>query len=185
MEDKQLSTNFKEQQVRLKIDNIKYYDKNNKHHTDSAISKLAKSIQKRGLVHLPIVNKDGLLIAGHRRVSALRKLGFEEIDVRMWSDLTEAQEKAWRIELNKSPEDSKIDKSVLKDELFSIKELEEDFDLEDTGIDLSEIEKLMTNNVKLDMKDHELDEAEEVEGNLGHIRVTCPSCGHTFKKKSK
>jgi len=175
-----LQTNYQEKIVKLKIENILYYAKNNKNHTYTAISKLAKSIQKRGLVNLPIVNKDGLLIAGHRRVSALRKLGIVEHEVRMWSGLKKEEEKAWRIELNKSPEDSKIENDILKEELFAIQELDSDFDLEDTGIDLKEIEKLMSNEISL--KDHALEDAEEVEGNLGKVVVECPKCGHKFKK---
>lgn len=44
---------------------------------------LAKSIEKNGLLHLPVVTTDGKLVCGYRRLDAAWKLGWTEIDVRV------------------------------------------------------------------------------------------------------
>ncbi len=47
------------------------------------IESLARSIREDGLLHPPVVTTDGLLIAGRRRLEAMRFLGFKEIPVRI------------------------------------------------------------------------------------------------------
>lgn len=47
------------------------------------IEALAQSIKQDGLLHVPVVTKDGVLVAGRRRIEAMRLLGFTEVPVRI------------------------------------------------------------------------------------------------------
>jgi ParB-like nuclease domain len=47
------------------------------------IDELARSIAEDGLLHVIVVRPDGLLIAGQRRLAACKKLGWENIPVRV------------------------------------------------------------------------------------------------------
>lgn len=53
--------------------------------TFSNIDKLAKSIEQIGLIHPPTVTPEYELIAGERRLRALRSLGYKQIEVRVMS----------------------------------------------------------------------------------------------------
>lgn len=61
---------------------------------------LAASIQQHGLIHPIVVDQDGTLVAGERRLKACQLLGWAEIDVRFYEDLTE--EERWAIELEEN-----------------------------------------------------------------------------------
>jgi ParB family chromosome partitioning protein len=56
------------------------------------IDALAASIKEVGLLHLPVVDGDGVLVCGERRVMAVKKLGWEEVSVRTIKNLGEALE---------------------------------------------------------------------------------------------
>lgn len=54
------------------------------------IEDLAKSIAKVGLLHAIVLTKDGQLVAGERRIAAVRQLGWQVIDARIVDNLTDA-----------------------------------------------------------------------------------------------
>jgi hypothetical protein len=61
---------------------------------------LAASIQQHGLIHPIVIDQDGTLVAGERRLKACQLLGWGEIDVRVYEELT--QEERWAIELEEN-----------------------------------------------------------------------------------
>jgi ParB-like nuclease domain len=61
---------------------------------------LAASIQQHGLIHPIVIAQDGTLVAGERRLKACQLLGWVEIDVRVYEDLTDAER--WAIELEEN-----------------------------------------------------------------------------------
>lgn len=63
----------------MKLDNIIVGDRVRKDMGDLAA--LAASIKRHGLLHPVVVKKDRTLVAGHRRIEAARRLGWEEITV--------------------------------------------------------------------------------------------------------
>ena len=106
---------------------------------DKEYEKLRKSIIEFGYVDSVIWNKrTGRVVGGHQRLKVLEELGYEEIDVSV-VDLDEQKEKALNIALNKIEGD--WDKAKLKDLLLDLDT--GDFDLELTGFDEKEIEKLL------------------------------------------
>ena len=98
---------------------------------DHAVDAIAAAIKEFGF-RVPIVAKsDGLVVDGHLRLKAAKKLGLSEIPVILADDLTDAQIKAFRLSVNKMAELADWDMDMLKIELEELGEM--DFDLDLTG----------------------------------------------------
>lgn len=129
-----------------KISSITPYE-NNPRTKEHSAEMLKKSIQKFGFLVPIVVDKNGVVIAGHSRLEAAQALGMEEVPTIKAEDLTEAQAKALRVVDNKTQELSRWDFDLLDRELQGIKDLDmgefgfvelgtgEDLLLEDAGED--------------------------------------------------
>jgi DNA modification methylase len=104
---------------------------------DPEFEKIKNSIIEFGYVEPIIVNDDLSVIGGHQRIKVLKELGYDEIEC-VVIDVDKTKEKALNIALNKiSGEWDSEALSKLLDELN-----QEDYDIELTGFDFSEAEKL-------------------------------------------
>jgi len=84
--------------TKMKIENIKVDQRFRQEFGD--IDELAESIEKHGLIHPPVVNEDGILIAGERRLRACEQLQMDEIEVRKLGELSELERKEMELEEN-------------------------------------------------------------------------------------
>jgi len=82
------------------LNKIVPYEKNAKEHPKKQISQIAASIQKFGFNQPIVVDKDGVIIAGHGRYYAAQQLSIVEVPV-LQIDLTEEQAKSYRLADNK------------------------------------------------------------------------------------
>lgn len=103
----------------LKVDEIVPYKKNPRKN-DEAVDAVANSIKEFGFKNPIIVNKDFVVIAGHTRLKASKKLGLKEVPCVVVKDLTEEQEKALRIADNKTSELAEWDIELLQQEIEDI-----------------------------------------------------------------
>jgi ParB-like chromosome segregation protein Spo0J len=104
---------------------------------DHAVDKVAAAIREFGF-RVPIVAKsDGLVVDGHLRLKAAKKLGLTEVPVILADDMSEAQIKAFRLSVNKVAELAEWDTDLLGLEILDLKEMGFDIDL--TGFDADEI----------------------------------------------
>ena len=71
-----------------------------------------------------VVDRDGVIIAGHTRLLASQKLGLEKVPVIVASDLTEEQANAYRLADNRTGEIAMWDRPVLDDELRKILDID-------------------------------------------------------------
>lgn len=69
------------------------------------IAGLAESIMHWGLLHPLTVDQDNRLVAGERRLAALQQLGYEEVEVRRWNDLTPDERELLELEENEQRKD--------------------------------------------------------------------------------
>jgi ParB-like chromosome segregation protein Spo0J len=107
---------------------------------DHAVDRVAAAIKEFGF-RVPIIAKsDGLVVDGHLRLKAAKKLGLETVPVMLADDLTDAQIKAFRISVNRMADLAEWDNELLALELGELGEL--GFDLELTGFDGEEIKAL-------------------------------------------
>ena len=74
---------------------------NNPRNNDSAVDAVAASIKEFGFKVPIIIDKEGVIVAGHTRLKAAKKLGLETVPVIEATDLTDAQVKAFRLADNK------------------------------------------------------------------------------------
>lgn len=116
------------------------YEKNAKKHPKEQIAKIARSIEKHGLINPPNVEPDGTLITGHGRTLALIELGWKKLPVFVRYDLTKAEAAAARLADNKVSEGD-FDTNILQEELRWL--AEESIDLCDLGFDDRELNFLM------------------------------------------
>lgn len=102
-----------------RINELKPYEKNPRKN-DSAVNAVAESIKEFGFKNPVIIDKDGVIVAGHTRLKAAKKLGLEEVPTIMADDLTEEQVKAFRLADNKTAELAGWDFELLDSELAEI-----------------------------------------------------------------
>nr|DAI10811.1 MAG TPA: ParB protein [Caudoviricetes sp.] len=126
--------------VTYQIADVKPYE-NNPRNNDSAVDAVAASIREFGWQQPIVVDKDGVIIAGHTRYKAARKLGLTEVPVVVADNLTEEQTKAYRLSDNKTGELAKWDFSALEEELSKFTEIDMEqfgFSQEESVFDLLE-----------------------------------------------
>ena len=85
------------------IDSIRPYENNPRLNKD-AIDGVARSISEYGWRQPIVVDKDGIVVCGHTRLLAARKLGLKTVPVHVATDLTPAQVKAYRLADNRLAE---------------------------------------------------------------------------------
>ena len=104
---------------------------NNPRKNDGAVKYVAESIKEFGFKVPIVIDKDGVIVTGHTRLKAAKKLKLKEVPCIIADDLTEEQIKAFRLADNKVSEFSEWDFSKLNLELGSL-----DFDLGKFGFEI-------------------------------------------------
>ena len=130
---------------------------NNPRNNENAVDKVASSISEFGFKNPIIIDKNNIVINGHTRLLASKKLGLKEVPVIRADDLTEAQVKAFRIADNKTSEYATWDEELLKIELEQLEEM--NFNLDDLNIDYSDF------GLEIELEDVENTKEEYVEPN--------------------
>ena len=105
--------------IEKSIDEIVPYE-NNPRHNDNAVDKLAKSIKEYGFLVPIIVDKNNIILAGHTRYKASKKLGLKTVPVVVAKDLNEIKSKEFRIVDNRVGEYATWDEDLLRKELEEI-----------------------------------------------------------------
>lgn len=100
----------------VKIKEIKPYDRNAKKHDDIQINNVAESIRQFGFVQPIVIDSNGVIVIGHCRFEAAKRLKYAEVPCIMVDDLTPEQVDALRIVDNKTNE-SPWDIDLLAEEL--------------------------------------------------------------------
>ena len=131
-----------------KVNDLIPYINNSRTHSEEQINQICASINEFGFTNPLLIDEKDNIIAGHGRLLASKKLKMEEVPCIVLSGLTEAQKKAYIIADNKMALNAGWNDELLKIELENLKEL--DFDLELTGFNNEEIDKLLEFNVDYD-----------------------------------
>jgi DNA modification methylase len=123
------------------IDRPKPYARNARKISDAAISKVAASLSEFGWRQPIVVDEAGVIIAGHTRLLAAKKLGMTEVPVHVAVGLTPEQVKAYRLMDNRSHEEAEWDLALLAPEIADLQALAVDLSL--TGFDEDEITRFL------------------------------------------
>jgi DNA modification methylase len=123
------------------IDRLIEYARNARLITQAAVDKVAASIKEFGFRQPIVVDKEGVIIVGHVRLRAAKKLGFTHVPVHVAANLTPAQVRAYRLMDNRSHEEVEWDMAMLGAELLELKDL--DIDMFLTGFNGRELDTLL------------------------------------------
>jgi hypothetical protein len=167
----------------LPIEDIAPYWRNPRRIPEAAVTAVATSIQDYGYVQPIVVDRANVVIVGHTRLQALKRLGVREVQVYV-SDLPEDKAREYRLVDNKTGEMTEWDHHALVLELreFDQSLLDQFFpevDLEvemiDSATGPSEEEIAWKNDKVTTVK------AAPVQ----HMTaVVCPSCFHSFQVRT-
>ena len=112
-------------------------------HSKKQIQQIAAAITEFGFINPVVIDKDGRVICGTARVLAALLLGIKEIPTIRVEYLSEAQKIAYAIADNRLAELASWDEATLATLFKEIEELEAGLNLEITGFDTSEIDRLV------------------------------------------
>lgn len=99
---------------------------------------MVQSIKQTGNLDPIEVDENGVILSGHTRLKALKRLGYTETEVLVFEGMTEEQKRKYRILANKTAEKATWDMSKLEQELDGL-----DFGGFDFGFDLDSVGKLL------------------------------------------
>jgi DNA modification methylase len=128
-----------------KVDELIPYVRNSRTHSDEQVAQIAASIKEFGWTNPILVDGEGVIIAGHGRLLAARKLGFDEVPTIELRDLTEAQKKAYVIADNRLALNAGWDNEMLTLELGEL--AAEGYNLDLLGFDTKELDALLNPEV--------------------------------------
>lgn len=151
--------------IKMNVSELIPYE-NNPRHNDVAVDYIANSIKEFGFKQPIVVDKNNIIIAGHTRLKAAKKLGLSEVPVIIADDLTDDQVKAYRLADNKTAEIATWDFDLLDLELDNI-----EMDMSDFGFELE------CEDFDFDVPDKNESEFKETDSKT----VTCPNCGLQFE----
>ena len=120
--------------VEKKLGELQPYE-NNPRKNDTAVPYVAESIKRYGFKVPIVIDKDGVIVAGHTRYLASIELGLETVPCIVADDLTDEEIKEFRLVDNKTSEFAGWDFDMLEAELQEL-----DFDGYDFGFDIDTIE---------------------------------------------
>ena len=169
------------------IDSIRPYE-NNPRHNKNAIRDVATSIRKYGWKQPIVVDKEGVIVVGHTRYLAAQQLGLTEVPV-LVSDLTDKQNREYRIADNKTNELASWDFDKLAEEIADLDFGEFDFDLSFVMTDAEDSGDGEAGGGR-DRRDSEAEAKEGVteygENEFGdeQFQCQCPRCGFRFNPKA-
>ena len=149
----------------IAIEKLKPYENNARTHSEEQIEMIMNSLREFGFVAPCIIDENDMILVGHGRIEAAKRLGIKEVPYRRITHLTEGQKKAYILADNKLSDMGGWDDNLLQIELQSI-------DLDMSLFGFSSITEDFDFNVD-DKADSEFTEKEE-------NYVECPCCGMRF-----
>ena len=129
---------------------------------DRAVDKVASSIREFGFKVPIVIDKNGVIVAGHTRMKAAKKLGMKEVPCIVADDLTDDQIKAFRLADNKTAEFAEWDIDLMTAELEEINMSEfAEIDMSQFGFDTESVPE------EEESSEEEFEDIEKLESHYG------------------
>lgn len=165
----------------IKLSELRGYERNARTHSEDQLAELAKSITEFGFVNPVLVDAKNVLVAGHGRVEAAKRLNLDTVPaIRMPEHWSETQKRAYILADNKLAMNAGWDWDILRGELDAL--TKDGFDFAATGFSKDEIDTMVGGGIQdwdsAFQEDHPYVEA------AGRVKTAkCPKCKHEFKLK--
>lgn len=154
----------------IPLEDINPYEHNAKLHPDSQVEQIMQSIQLVGFNDPIAIWKDNIIIEGHGRYEAAKRLALENVPVIRLDDLTDEQRRAYALIHNKLTMNTGFDLEALNVELAEIQSIDMsffDFAVEDfETLDSINLDELFTDAPEQEKKPKE---------------IVCPHCGEKIE----
>lgn len=169
--------------VLKKVKDLKPYE-NNARLNDDTISRLSESIENYGYVVPIVIDEKNVIVTGHARLKAIQNLGWKTVHC-VISNLSDDQNKEYRIIDNKIQDISEWNDDLLVTELRGLQHIASEFDLKvNTALETSY--GMFDDNVTTeDIANQEnkietgfVDRADSA--NEGLVEIACEHCGANF-----
>ena len=165
--------------IQKKLSELQPYERNPRDN-GNAVFFVSESIKNYGFNVPIVIDKNNVIVAGHTRYLAAKKLKLKDVPCVIADELSEAQVTAFRIADNRAAEESGWDTSKLKMELEQL--ANEDYDLAKTGFEYDAIKDILS-------EEQAEREAAKRSNTVSNTRadsetsnvVVCPRCGYELK----
>lgn len=172
--------------LQIYTDSLRPYA-NNPRKNDAAVPKVAESIKHFGFKVPILIDQDHIVITGHTRLKAAKKLGLKTVPCVVVDDLTPDQIKALRLADNKVSEFAEWDASLLDQELEALKD---QFNMDAFGFENPETAE---DNFSMDQEEEEETNAStlsvvftnEQKALIDYAMENCGKCTETFGNTNK
>lgn len=123
------------------LERLRPYERNPRIHSKEQVEQIARSIREFGFTNPILSDRNGVIIAGHGRLSAARRLGLSEVPVIVLEHLSDAQRRALLLADNQLALSASWDEALLKAELEALRD--EDLDLSMIGFTDEELASIL------------------------------------------
>ena len=169
---------------------IRPYSRNARLHNDKHVCQIANSITEFDFTNPLLVDEDNVLLAGHGRLLAAKKLGLDSVPCVRIDYLTDAQKRAYRITDNQLTINGDWDRDLLGLELKDLSDL--DFNLDVIGFETAELDVLIQGQSDDLMEYDHADDMPDVDvgyivsqsGDLWRLGQHLIYCGDALKRES-
>lgn len=128
----------------IDIKKLSKFQKNSRKHSKHQIEQIKNSIKEFGFTNPIITDENLIILAGHARYEAAKKLELTKIPCIVLSNLDELQKRAYVIADNKLALNASWDLELLTQEVSDL--LDADYDVELIGFDADELNALIQQN---------------------------------------
>jgi len=126
-----------------KISALKPYAGNPRTHSPKQIRQIADSLKKFGWTNPVLIDDADGIVAGHGRIEAAKLLGIKSAPTIRLGAMTEAEKRAYILADNRLAEQAGWDEELLAIELQFLIDAEIDFDVELTGFETADIDRIL------------------------------------------
>lgn len=159
--------------INIPINDLKEYENNSRTHSEEQITQIVNSIKEFGFTNPILIDNKNLIIAGHGRLLAAKKLDIKEVPTIVLNNLSEEQKKAYIIADNQLAMNAGWDFEMLKNEIMTIAD---DIDLNLLGFNEQELANIIDG---LELIEPELQEQEYKE--VFNVIINCEDENHQEK----
>lgn len=134
----------------LPLETLRPHPRNARVHSKRQIHQIAASIEEFGFNNPLLIDREGVILAGHGRFEAAKELNLSSVPVIRIERLSEEQKRAFRLADNKIALNAGWNVELLEADFKEMSALNLSFDLEITGFETAEIDLLIDGSAKKD-----------------------------------